>query len=109
MRAIPLRELHGGHGRRHHEQRLVSDCTESFVGELELDVLELEELLVLLDEGVLWFGQYPNKIFPIEISDRPKHRQTADELGDETEVDEVLRANAGEHVAEVVSLLAARQ
>ena len=39
------------------QQRLVGDGLQGVVGELELDVLELEDLPVLLDEGVLRLDQ----------------------------------------------------
>ncbi len=39
------------------EDRLVGDRRESVLGELEFDVLELEDLLVLLHQGVLRLGE----------------------------------------------------
>ena len=36
---------------------LLGDRLERVLGELELDVIELEELAVLLDECVLWLGE----------------------------------------------------
>ena len=39
------------------QDRLVGDGLERVVGELELHAVELEEPLVLLDEGVLRLGQ----------------------------------------------------
>ena len=52
------------------QQRLLGDGLEGVVGELELDVLELEELAVLLDEGVLRLDEDADQRVLVEVGDR---------------------------------------
>ena len=70
------------------QQRLIGDGLERVVGELELDVLELEELLVLLHQRVLRLdedlGRAPRWS---RLTTAPMHRQAADELGDQAELE----------------------
>ena len=61
------------------------------LGKDELGIVEVEQLLVLAHNAVLRLGQNSDKSFLVQ---RVKHRhngQTADQLGDETELDEVVR------------------
>src|SRR5690606_30754112 len=73
------------------EQGLLGDGLQRVGGELELDVLELEDLAVLLDEGVLRLAQDADQGIPVEARDRADDRQPADELGDEPVLEQVLR------------------
>src|SRR4029078_619022 len=75
-------------------------------GELELDVVELEELLVLLDERVARDRQDLHQGVDVEIVDGGDHREPADELGDQAELREVLGAYLGEQVVGVALLRA---
>ncbi len=89
------------------QQRLLGDGLEGVVGELELDVLELEELPVLLEERVLGFGEDPDERVLVEVGDRTDDGEAADELGDQTELEEVLGEHVAEEVAEVLLVGAA--
>src|SRR3954469_12542019 len=89
------------------QQRLISDALECLAGEVELDVFEIEYLAVLLDERVLRFGEDLDQCVAIETAHRADHRQTADELGDQTELQQVLRQHLGEQLAGVLVSLAA--
>src|SRR3954454_352963 len=89
------------------QQRLISDALECLAGEVELDVFEIEYLAVLLDERVLRFGEDLDQCVTIETAHRADHRQTADELGDQTELQQVLRQHLGEQLAGVLVSLAA--
>src|SRR5205814_9397106 len=65
--------------------------------ELELHAVELEHLLVLLDERVLGLDQDADQRFLVEAGDRADHRQAADELGDEAELEQVLGEDVLQH------------
>ena len=54
------------------EQRLVGDRLERVLGDLELDVVELEHSLVLLDEGVLRLDEDADERLSVEASRRPR-------------------------------------
>ena len=77
------------------QQRLVGDGLEAVGGELQLDVLELEHLLVLAHERVLRLGEDPHQRVAVEAAHGTHRRQAADELGDHPVLDEVLRAAPG--------------
>src|SRR5829696_3448597 len=76
--------------------RLVGDRLERLVGEDELDVVELEEALELLDQRVLGLGEDLDQVVLRELVDDRQDRKTADELGDQAVLHEVL----GEHLLE---------
>ena len=86
------------------QQGLVGHGLERVVGELELDVLELEELLVLLDQGVRGLDEDPDQRVLVEVGHRADDRQAADELGDEAELEQVLGQHLAEQLAEVLVL-----
>ena len=52
------------------QERLVGDGLERVVGELQLDVLELEELAVLLDQGVLRLDEDLDERVAVEVATR---------------------------------------
>src|SRR5581483_8493147 len=79
----------------------ISDRLNGIVGELELDAIELEELLVLLDERVARLGQDLHQGSLIERRHARNERQAADELRDQTEVHEVFRTHLGQYVVSV--------
>lgn len=71
--------------------RFLGDGVQRVLGKDELGIVEVEQLLVLAHNAVLRLGQNSDKSFLVQ---RVKHRhngQTADQLGDETELDEVVR------------------
>ena len=55
--------------------------------------------LVLLDQGVLGFGQDAYEGFLVEVAHAGDDRQPADELGDHAELEQVLRHDVGEDVS----------
>ena len=59
------------------------------------------DLLVLLDQGVLRLDQDAHERLLVEVRHGADDRQPADELGDETELQQVL----GQHVAEQLALV----
>ena len=77
------------------------------VGELELDAVELEELLVLLDQRVAGLGEDLDQRLAVELVDGRDQRQPADELGDQAELVQVLGTHLGEQVLGVALGLAA--
>ena len=82
------------------EQRLIGDGLEGVLGELELDLFHLEELLVLLGERVLRLDQDADQGFLGELGHRADDRQPADELGDEAELEQILGADLGVDVVD---------
>ena len=56
----------------------------------QVDVLHLEQALVLLDQRVLRLLQDPLQRVLVEVLERREHRQAADELGDQAELQQVL-------------------
>ena len=71
--------------------RLAGDGSQRIVGELQLHILELEEPLILLDDGVLRLGKNLDQRGFVQIVEHADHRQASDELGDQAELDQVLR------------------
>src|SRR5262245_147816 len=85
-------------------QRLLADGLEGIVGEDEVDVVELEELLVLLQQRVLRLDEDADERLLVEAVHRADHRQAADELGDQPELQQVLGQHVGEDRPEVLLL-----
>jgi hypothetical protein len=73
---------------------LLRDFAEGVVGEFELGVFHLEQLLVLPDDGVLGLGHDLDQGGLVERGQRADHRQAADELGDDAEFDQVVGREA---------------
>lgn len=69
---------------------LVDNVVEHFGGEGKLDAVEGEEFDVLLDDGVFGFSEDTAQGGAVERFEVGEDRQTADDLGDETERLEVL-------------------
>src|SRR6185503_8169515 len=63
---------------------------QGFLRELELHLVEGEELLVLLHDRVLRLGEDAHEVVLVERHQRHDHRQTADELGDQAVLQEVV-------------------
>ena len=77
-------------------QRLVGDRVERVVGEHEVDVVELEELLELLQQRVLRLHEDAHQRVLVEVVHGADDGETADELRDQAELQQVL----GQHAAE---------
>src|SRR5205814_4581248 len=84
------------------QQRLLGHGLESILGELELDPVELEELAVLLDQRVLGLDEDAHESLLVEIGYRADDGQTAHELGDEPELEDVLGQDLRQDRAEVL-------
>ena len=78
---------------------LRGDRLQRVVRDGQLHVLHLEQALVLLDERVLRLGQDLNERAFVEIFERGDHRQTADEFGDEAELQQILRLDVAQDFA----------
>src|ERR1700722_2892644 len=76
---------------RDHSQRLFLNR--------QVGILHLEQPLILLDERVLWLGQNLLQGVLVEILKGSDDGQTADELGNEAEFQQVLRLDLAEHFA----------
>src|SRR5207244_8738061 len=79
--------------------RLLGDGDHGVGVDAELDALHLEKALILLDQGVLGLGEDADQRRLVEVVESGEHRQAADELRDEAELQEVLRLNLAEEVA----------
>ena len=69
----------------------------------QLDAVHLEQLDVLLDNGILRFGQNGTKRVPVERIQISQHRQTADNLRNQSERLQILRCDILHHVVFVDS------
>src|SRR6478736_6076141 len=76
----------------------LGDRVDGVVGELELDTVEVEELLVLLDERVARLGEDLDECLAVELVHAGDQRQATDELGDQAELGEVLGTHLSEQV-----------
>ena len=87
-------------------ERLLRDGLQRALRELELHPVHLEELLVLLHERVLRLREDVDERVLVQLVERREHRQAADELRDQAELEQVLRLHLLEQLAELVVLLA---
>src|SRR5439155_296526 len=70
------------------------------VGELEPHLFEVEVLLVLLDDRVLRLLEDAHQGLLVEVVERRDHGEPAHELGDEAVLEQVLRLDHGQQVAD---------
>src|SRR5690606_26431966 len=85
--------------------RLLRDRSQRVLAELELDALHLEELLILLRQRVLRLGQDLDERVLVELLERRDDGQAADELRNETVLDQVFRLDVLQHLADVAPRL----
>ena len=81
--------------------RSMASCGDGFqrvVAKLQSNIFELEQLLVLPDDRVLRLGQNLHQRVLVQILQHGDHRQAADELGNEAELDQVHRLDLLEQV-----------
>src|SRR5581483_3495701 len=71
--------------------RLAGHRAQSIVAELEADVLELEQPLVLFDDSVFRPRQDFHQRGLVQIFERPDDRHAAHKLGNQAELNEILR------------------
>src|SRR5918999_207993 len=77
---------------------LSGDGLECVLGELQLDVVEVELLLVLLDQRVLGFGKYFDECSLVEFVQNAAYGQTSDKLRDQSEANEIFRLHLRERL-----------
>ena len=82
-------------------ERRLGDRLERVVGEAQLHVLVLEQLLVLTRDGVARLREDLDERRLVELVQRADDRQAADELGDQAVLDQVLRLELLERRADV--------
>src|SRR3990172_6366099 len=82
-------------------ERLARDRRHRVVGELQPHLLEVEVLLVLLGDRVLRLLEDADERRLVEVVERRDDRQPADELGDEPVLQEILRLDQHEEVADL--------
>ncbi len=63
--------------------------------DFQLHAFHLEQLLELLGDGVLRLGEDLHQRRLVQFLERRDHRQAADELGDQAELDQVLGLDVG--------------
>ena len=68
----------------------------------ELHVVQGEELLVLLHEGVLGLGEDADDVLLVEVIEGDHDRQPADELGDEPVLEEILGLELAEQLGRLL-------
>ena len=88
-------------------ERLVGDLPQRVVGEDELDAVVPEEPVVLLRQRVLRLGEDLDEVFLPQLVHGGDDRQAPDELGDQAEVQEILRHHAGQELARLDGVLRA--
>lgn len=72
---------------------LIDDEVEGIIGERQFNLVHLEELLILADDGILRLNEDTAQSLTVEGPQIGEHRQTAYNLGDEPERLQVLRGN----------------
>src|SRR4051812_2020558 len=77
---------------------LVGDRLQGVVGELQLHPVELEQPAVLTHQRVLRLGQDVDQRLAVQLLHAGDHRQSADELRDHAELQQVLGHDLGEGV-----------
>src|SRR3954467_11110762 len=75
------------------------------VGELELHAVHLQQLAVLLGEGIPRLGEDVHQRHLVQLLQRGHHRQPADELGDHAELEQVLGLNVSQELRHVALVL----
>ena len=72
------------------EQGLLRDRFQRVLGQLELDVVQLEHALVLLHHRVLGLDEDADEGLAVKVRHRADDRKPADELGDQAELEQIL-------------------
>src|SRR5207248_9491998 len=83
-------------------QRDLGDLAERVRRDRELDVVELEEALILLHERVARTREDLDQRVFVEVVHEGRDRETSDELGDESVLEEILRHHLLEDLADVL-------
>src|SRR5712691_7138970 len=75
--------------------------------DFQVHAFHAEELLVLLDKGVLRLGEYLDQGLLVELLERRHDRQPPDELGNKPVLDKVFRFDGFQDLADVLAVLQA--
>src|SRR5579859_478311 len=78
---------------------------QTVIGELELDLVDRQELLVLLHDRVLRLGEDAQQVRFIQRLERNDDRHAADELGDEAVLEEVVGHDLGKDGGRLLRVL----
>ena len=85
--------------------RFIARCATArkrVLAKLELDPFHVEEFAVLLGQGVLRLFENTDECVLIQFFKRCHHRQPADELRDQAELDQVLRLNVMQQLTNIL-------
>src|SRR3954471_4458739 len=80
---------------------LVGHGLEGFRREVEFDAVQFEQPVVLPDERIARLGEDPDQRGAVQTAHTRDHRESADELRDHAELQQVFRHDLGEDVVEV--------
>src|SRR5690606_31324417 len=82
-------------------ERLARDRGQRVRAELQLHALHVEQLAELLGDRVPGLAEDLNQRGLVQFLQGRDHRQAADELGDQAELDQVLGLDLGQHLADL--------
>ena len=91
--------------------RCIARCAtalQRILAELELGAFHVEQPAVLLGQRILRLGQDRDQRRLVQLIERRHHRQAADELRDQTVLDQILGLDVVEQVAAVRPLVRRR-
>src|SRR6266853_269363 len=86
-------------------ERLAGDGAQRRFPDLELDAFHAKHLVVLLDQRILRLDQNLNQCRVVELFQRRDDRQAADELRNQTELDQILRLGLAQKPAQVLAVV----
>src|SRR5579875_262404 len=86
------------------KERLLGDCFEGIVGDLELHAIEFERPLVLLGQSVLWFDEDPDEGIFVQLGNSTHYWEPPDEFRDQPELDQVFRKDSPQNLCVITWL-----
>ena len=84
---------------------LAGNGVDGAIVEFQFDMIHGKELLVLLDECVLWFREDPDERIFIQRMQSHDDRQTTDEFRDEAEFQKIFRLDLLQEFCHVLGIL----
>src|SRR5438132_6465371 len=88
-------------------QGFFGDCLQRLRPHFQIYSLHAEQLLILLDEGVLRLRQYLDQCLLVEFHERRHDRQPPYELGNKPVLDKVFRFDGPQDFADILAVLQA--
>ena len=85
---------------------LVGDGVQGILREFQIHVIIFQQLLVLLHQRVLGLLQNSHQVLPLQGVQRCDHRQTAHQLRDDAEFQNIVGLHLSQKLADVLFLLA---